>query len=143
VPIEDSVGALADLRREGKVRHIGLSNVSVAQLAAARKIVPIVSVQNSYSLANRASDDVLAACAAAGIAFLPYFPLGAGKIGSHAALAEIARRKGATPMQVALAWLLQRAPNVLPIPGTSSVTHLEENMKAAAIALTADEVARL
>lgn len=136
VPLEDSVGALADLRAQGKIRHVGLSNVTVDELRRAQRIVPIVSVQNPYSVARRPGDDVIDVCEREGIAFLPYFPLGSGKLTRQdGPLAEAARRAGATPSQVALAWLLRRSPCVLPIPGTSRVDHLEENVAAASLRL--------
>lgn len=141
VPFEESVGALGELRDEGKIRHVGLSNVSRDQLERAREIVPIVSVQNRYSIADRASEDVLELCERAGIAFVPWFPLGAGGLADAAgALAQVARRHGATPAQVALAWLLQRSPVMCPIPGTSSLRHLEENVAAASIELSAADL---
>jgi aryl-alcohol dehydrogenase-like predicted oxidoreductase len=146
VPFEDQVGTFAELRHEGKVRHVGLSNVSVAQLDSARRIVPIASVQNLYNVADRSSEDVLEACAAAGIGFIPWRPVAdaATLTGSAAsALDAAARRTGATPSQVALAWLLRRSPVMLPIPGTSSVAHLEENVAAALVELTDAEVAAL
>jgi aryl-alcohol dehydrogenase-like predicted oxidoreductase len=142
VPFEESVGALADLREEGKVRHVGLSNVGVEQLEQAQEIVPIVSVQNRYSLTARNSEDMLKRCEAEGLAFIPWFPLDAGDIGQDV-LDEIARDHGATPMQVALAWLLQRSEAMLPIPGTSSIEHLEENVAATALRLTDEELERL
>ncbi|MFI5297114.1 MAG: aldo/keto reductase [Polyangiales bacterium] len=140
VPFEASVGTLAALQREGKIRHIGLSNVSVAQLAAARAIVPIVSVQNRYGLHDRGSDDVLDACTREGIAFLPYFPLAAGKATvATGVLKQIADAHGCKPGQVALAWLLARSPIMVPIPGTSKVAHLEENVASSDIVLTEQE----
>jgi aryl-alcohol dehydrogenase-like predicted oxidoreductase len=144
VPLADQVGELKALQDEGKVGLIGLSEVSVDQLAAAQQIAPIASVQNLYNLANRDSEDVLAACTAQDIAFIPWFPLATGKLAAEGGpLDEIAVRHGATPAQLALAWLLHRSPVMLPIPGTSSVAHLEENVAAAGISLTADEVAEL
>jgi pyridoxine 4-dehydrogenase len=139
VPLDDSVGALIDLQREGKIRHIGLSNVDVDQLAAARQVATIVSVQNRYNLADRSSEPVLAVCERDGIAFLPWFPLSAGGDATRVsgALAEVAGRHRATPAQVAIAWLLARTPVMLPIPGTSSLAHLEENMQAARLQLSA------
>jgi pyridoxine 4-dehydrogenase len=135
VPLEESVGALAELRAEGKVRHVGLSNVSVEELERARAIVPVVSVQNRYSVADRSSENVLEACEREGIGFLPWVPLAAGDLarGGRKA-AELAERLGATPAQAALAWLLRRSPVMLPIPGTSSLAHLEENVAAADLA---------
>lgn len=136
VQLEDSVGALAALQREGKIRHIGLSNVSVKQLERARKIVPIVSVQNRYSIADRASEDVLLHCGKHGIAFLPWYPLGDGSALTVSKVKKLASRLGATPAQVALAWLLKKSPVMLPIPGTSKVDHLEENVAAAKLPLS-------
>ena len=142
VPLEESVGALAELQEEGKVRHVGLSNVGVQHLEQAQEIVPIVSVQNRYSLTARNSEDMLRRCEAEGLAFIPWFPLDAGDIGRDL-LEEIATGHGATPMQVALAWLLQHSDSMLPIPGTSSIAHLDENVAAAALHLTDEEMARL
>jgi aryl-alcohol dehydrogenase-like predicted oxidoreductase len=142
VPFEESVGALAELREEGKVRHVGLCNVGVEHLEQAEKIVPVVSVQNRYSVTARDSEAQLKACEQQGIAFIPWFPLDAGGIG-HDVLTEVAGAHDATPRQVALAWLLQHSEAMLPIPGTSSVEHLEENVAAAALRLTEDELARL
>jgi pyridoxine 4-dehydrogenase len=140
VPAEDQFGVLAELREQGKVRHVGLSEVGVDQVEAARRIVPVASVQNRYSLADRAWEPVLDHCEREGIAFLPWFPLGAGRLAeAGGALVEIARRHHATPAQVALAWLLERSPVMLPIPGTSSVAHLEENLAASALRLDDDE----
>jgi aryl-alcohol dehydrogenase-like predicted oxidoreductase len=144
VPFEESIGALKALRDAGKVRHIGLSNVSAAQLAVAQKIVPIVSVQNRYNVGARESEDVLVACERDGLAFLPYFPIDAGDLASASGvLADVARAHRATTAQIALAWLLQRSPAMLPIPGTSSLAHLEENVAAAAITLSSGEYASL
>ena len=143
VPFEESVGTLAELKRQGKIRHVGLSNVSVKQFGAARKIVPIVSVQNQYSHAERSSDDVLTACELFDTAFIPWYPLGAGSEARAAKLKRIGARHGATPAQVALAWLLQRSKFMLPIPGTSSVAHLEENLAAASLKFSAEELAAL
>jgi pyridoxine 4-dehydrogenase len=144
VPIEDSVAALAELREEGKIRHIGLSNVGVEEIERAQEIAPIVSVQNQYNVSNRASEDVLRFCEGAGLAFLPYFPLAVGELAeSGTALAEIAAGHGATPAQVALAWLLQHSPVTLPIPGTSSLAHFDENRDAAELELEDDELEAL
>ena len=145
VPLADSVGALRDLQQEGKVRHVGLSNVNRDQLDEARTVVDVVSVQNRYSLTDRGSDEVLEACERDGIAFLPYFPLAAGKLATSPSesIAAIAANHAATSGQIALAWLLQRSRNVVVIPGTSSGTHLEDNVAAARIELTADEMATL
>jgi len=140
VPYAESLGALADLQKQGKIRHIGISNVSVQQLAEAQKVVKVVSVQNRYSLIDRQSEPVLKACTEQSIAFIPFFPLGAGDLKAAKKLEEVAGRYKATAHQVALAWLLQRAANVLPIPGTSSVSHLEENDGASKITLSAEDV---
>jgi pyridoxine 4-dehydrogenase len=142
VPLEDSVGALAELREEGKIRHVGLSNVGSEQLRAAREIVPVVSVQNRYSAWDRDSDPMVDMCERDGLAFIPWFPLGAGSP-PDGTLDRIAEAHDASPFQVALAWLLARSPAMLPIPGTSSVAHLEENVAAAALRLERDEVALL
>lgn len=143
VPYEESVGALKELQDEGKVRHVGVSNVSAEQLAAARGAVEVVSVQNRYNLGDRHAADVLEVCQADGLGFIPWFPLDAGALAEPGgAAAEIAERHGATPAQVALAWLLA-TPAMLPIPGTSSVAHLEENLAAAALELSAEETAEL
>jgi pyridoxine 4-dehydrogenase len=140
VPAEEQFGVLAELRQQGKVRHVGLSEVRVDQVQAAREIVPVASVQDRYSLADRAWEPVVDHCQREGIAFLPWSPLGAGRLAeTGGALVEIARRHDATPAQVALAWLLRRSPVMLPIPGTSSLAHLEENLAAAALGLADDE----
>jgi aryl-alcohol dehydrogenase-like predicted oxidoreductase len=144
VPADEQFGLMADLVREGKVRHVGLSEVTVAQIEAAMRVVPIATVQNRFNLAERDAEPVLAHCAAHGIGFIPWFPLLTGRLAEPGGgLADAAARHGATPAQVALAWLLARSPVMLPIPGTSRVAHLEENVAAAGLALTADEVARL
>ncbi len=144
VPLEESVGTLAELQQEGKIRHIGVSNVDARQLAAARELVPVVSVQNRYSLADRHSEGVLEACERNGIAFLPWFPLAMGELArSQGQLAHLARSRGATAAQVALAWLLRRSPVMTPIPGTSSAAHLEENVGAAGLELSDAEFAEL
>lgn len=137
VPYAESVGALAELREEGKVRHVGISNVGRAQLEEALAIVPVVSVQNRYSMSARDSEEVLEACVRDGLGFIPWFPLDAGRV-EGGPVEGIAEAHGATPMQVAIAWLLQHAPVMLPIPGTSSTTHLEENVAAASITLSDD-----
>ena len=141
--IEAPFTALADLQRQGKVRHLGLSNVTSAQVKQARAIAPVVCVQNLYNLAYRADDAFIDELAGLGIAYVPFFPLGGFSPLQSSALTEVATGLGATPMQVALAWLLQRAPNILLIPGTSSLTHLRENLKAAELSLPADAIARL
>ncbi len=143
VPFAESFGALAELQKAGKIRHLGVSSVSVRQLEQARQIAPVVSVQNRYNIEDRASDDVLAACEKAGIAFIPWYPLGAGQALRSARVKDVATRRGATPSQVALAWLLARSPVMLPIPGTSSITHLEENAAAAQLKLSATDFATL
>src|SRR5215210_2532543 len=141
VPYEDSVGALKDLQDEGKIRHVGISNVTVEELEQARGIVEVVTVQNRYNLTDRHSEDVLDACEGAGIGFIPWFPLATGKLARPGGpLDRIAQEHDASPGQIALAWLLARSPVMLPIPGTSSVEHLEENVAAAEIELSPDEV---
>jgi aryl-alcohol dehydrogenase-like predicted oxidoreductase len=144
VPIEDSVGALAELQEEGKIRHIGLSNVSVEGIERAQQIVPVVSVQNHYNVGDRASEDELRFCEEAGLAFMAYFPLARGELAERgSAVAEVASRHGATPGQVALAWLLQHSPVALPIPGTSQVPHFDENREAAELELEEDDLEAL
>lgn len=139
VPLEDQVGELAAMRKEGKIRHIGLSEVNVDEIEAARRIVPIVSVQNRYNLADRGSEPVLDHAERQSIGFIPWYPLATGRLAkSGGPLDELSRAYGATPSQLALAWLLARSPVMLPIPGTSSVAHLEENVAAAAIKLDDD-----
>lgn len=143
-PMEEQIGTLTDLQNEGKIRHIGLSEVSVEQLDRVQELAPIVSVQNRYNLTDRKWDDVVATCEDRGLAFLPWYPIATGDLDDDGgALAEIADAHGATPIQVALAWLLQRSPVICPIPGTSSIAHLEENVAAAGIELTEDQLARL
>jgi len=140
VPYEESVGALTELKDEGKIRHIGISNVSLEQLRAAQSLTTVVSVQNRYNLTDRTGEDVLDACELEGIAFLPWYPLATGELAKAGGpAAQIASAHDATPSQVALAWLLQRSPVVLPIPGTASVDHLEENLEAAWLQLTVEE----
>ena len=137
VPIEDSIGALAELRTSGKVRHVGVSNFSVEQIERARAIVPIVSVQNHYNLAYRSSEPVLKYCERHGLGFIPFYPLGYGRLSLHnRMLRKVARRYGATASQIALAWLLKHSPAMLPIPGTSRIAHLEENARAASLELS-------
>jgi aryl-alcohol dehydrogenase-like predicted oxidoreductase len=144
VPIEDSVGALAELQEEGKIRHVGLCNVNVEQFDRARQIVPIVSVQDRYNIADRSSEDVLEVCERAGLAFLPWFPLATGDLTNRGStLEEIARSHGASTRQVALAWLLAHSPVMLPIPGTNSLTHFEENFEAGQLELEEDELQAL
>lgn len=141
--IERQVSALAHLQREGLVRHIGLSNVTAAQVEAAQRIVKIVCVQNHYNIVHREDDGLIDALAAQGIAYVPFFPLGGFSPIRSAALANIAESIGATPMRAALAWLLRRSPNILVIPGTSSVAHLRENVKARELQLSDDVYAKL
>jgi pyridoxine 4-dehydrogenase len=136
VPAEDQLGTLKELQAQGKIKHVGLSEVSVAQIEHARTIVPIVSVQNRYSVADRGAEDVLDYCERANIGFIPWFPLGSGKLSSAGSvLARAAARLKVTTSQLALAWLLWRSPVMLPIPGTSRVEHLEENIAAASVKL--------
>jgi pyridoxine 4-dehydrogenase len=144
VPLVESVGALAELKRAGKIRHVGLSNVSAAELASAREVVEVVSVQNSYSLGDREHEDLLEACEREGIAFIPWHPLRGGELPrEHPALARVAARRGSSPSQLAIAWLLSRSPLLLPIPGTSSLAHLEQNVAASALELTVEDIADL
>src|SRR5215470_6136715 len=142
VPFDASVETLAELQAEGKIRFVALSNVTQEHIERARKIVPIVSVQNRYSFADREWDYVVDYCEGNGIAFIPWFPLGAGKVAA-ALLERIASAHDKTPKQVALAWLLKRSPVMLPIPGTSSIEHLEENLQAASLRLTEEEYREL
>ena len=143
VPYSESIGALADLQRAGMIRHLGVSNVTVRQLETARRIAPIISVQNEYNIENRQDDDVLSACEKAGIAFIPWYPLGAGRALRSAGVKRVAARLKATPAQVVLAWLLARSPVMLPIPGTGSIAHLEENAAAAALKFSPGDIAEL
>jgi pyridoxine 4-dehydrogenase len=144
VPLEDSLGALRELQQEGKVRHVGVSNVSLADLERAREVVEVVSVQNRYNLADRHAEDVLEYCGREGLAFIPWFPLDRGDLATPGGpLDDVARLHDTTPSQIALAWLLARSPVMLPIPGTSSIEHFEENLAAADLELAADEVDRL
>lgn len=138
VPLDASIETLANMRSEGKIRLVGLSNVTIEHIDRARKIVPIVSVQNRYSFADREWDNVVDYCERNGIAFIPWFPLGAGRVAGKL-LERIAKAHKVKPIQVALAWLLKRSPIMLPIPGTSSVTHLEENVEAASLQLSEKE----
>jgi pyridoxine 4-dehydrogenase len=136
VPADDQFGVLRDLQKEGKIRHVGLSEVNVAEIDAARRIVTVVTVQNQYNLAYRNSEDILDYCTRKNVGFIPWFPLATGDLAKpHGALIKIAKGFGATPAQVALAWLLKKSPVMLPIPGTSKVKHLEENAAAALIDL--------
>jgi pyridoxine 4-dehydrogenase len=144
VPLAESFGALAELKEEGKIRHLGLSSVTLEAFEEAKKIAPVAAVQNLYNLANRSSEALLAACEEEGIAFVPFFPLAIGELArSDGQMAEFASRRGVTPAQIALAWLLARSPAILPIPGTSSVAHLEENVAAASIELSGEETEEL
>lgn len=145
VPFEESVQAMADLQKSGKIKHVGLSNVSVDQLESARKIVPIVSVQNQYNIQKRDSEDVLKVCEDSGIAFIPWFPIASGNMSDHTKelLTSIAALYHASTNQVAIAWLLKHSPVMLPIPGTSSLQHLEENVAAAAIELSDESLSAL
>jgi pyridoxine 4-dehydrogenase len=149
VPMEESLGALADLRAEGKLERLGLSAVTVEQLGAAAALTPIASVSNRYSVLDRTHQPVLDATVESGIAFVPFFPLGSAfmggpaKLADNAVIAQVAAKHGATPAQVALAWLLALAPNVQPIPGTASRAHLDENLDAEALRLDDDDLSRL
>jgi pyridoxine 4-dehydrogenase len=144
VPYEESVGALKELQDEGKIRHVGVSNVSIEQLLQARSIVEVVTVQNRFNLVYRDSTDVLEICERDGLGFFPWFPLAAGELARPGAVVdELARRHDASPGQIALAWLLARSPVMLPIPGTGSVAHLEENAAAAELKLSDEELREL
>jgi pyridoxine 4-dehydrogenase len=144
VPRDEQFGVIADMLREGLIRHAGLSQVSVAEIEAARRVFAVATVQNRYNLADRADEAVLEYCAAEGIGFIPWYPLAAGNLAKPGGAAdEIGKAHGATASQVALAWVLQRSPVMLPIPGTGKVSHLEENVAGAGVRLTEDEVARL
>jgi aryl-alcohol dehydrogenase-like predicted oxidoreductase len=146
VPIEESVGALKRLQEEGKIRHIGLSEVNVEQLQRALKVAPIVSVQNQYNVLVRTYEDLVDYCTEQGIAFIPWFPLGGLAGGAQeveAKLAGLSRKYNATPQQLALAWLLKRSPMILPIPGTLSIDHLEQNLRAAAFQLSDEDYRQL
>jgi aryl-alcohol dehydrogenase-like predicted oxidoreductase len=141
--IEEPLAALAEMQRQGLIRHLGLSNVTATQIEAARGIANVACVQNHYNLVQRANDRLVDDLAAAGVAYVPFFPLGGFAPFQSAALSSVAAELGATPMQTALAWLLRRAPNILLIPGTSSLAHLRENLAAASIALPTESMARL
>jgi len=143
VPLEEQVGALRKLRDAGKIKHVGLSNVELEQLQRAERIVPIASVQNNYNVANRYSEPLLEYCARNGIAFIPYFPLDGGDLAALEALTPIARAHDASVWQIGLAWLLHHSEAMLPIPGTSSLAHLEENVAASRIGLTREDEAVL
>jgi pyridoxine 4-dehydrogenase len=144
VPAEDQLGTLKDLQAQGKIKHIGLSEVNVRQIRHAQTIVPVVSVQNRYSVTDRGSEDVLEYCEKEKMGFIPWFPLAAGRVsGSESPISRIAARWKATPSQVALAWLLARSPVILPIPGTSRVEHLEENVAAVGLKIAANKMQEL
>jgi aryl-alcohol dehydrogenase-like predicted oxidoreductase len=144
VPVEESLGAIKKLQTAGKIRFVGLSEVTVDEIKQARKVVEIVSVQNEYNIGNRKSEAVLEYCESEGIAFIPWFPVAAGKLAQPGGkLDEIAKNHEATVSQLSLAWLLYRSPVLLPIPGTSSVEHLEENVKAADVVLSDEEMQEL
>lgn len=144
VSIEESIGALKQMQQQGKIHHIGLSNVSIPEIERAKKIVKIVSVQNLYNLENRQSENVLEYCEKNNLGFIPWFPIASGELArAGGILAQIADNQGATPAQIALAWLLKRSKVMLPIPGTSSLAHLEENVAAASIQLTEEEFSQL
>jgi pyridoxine 4-dehydrogenase len=141
VPVEESLGVIAKLQKEGKIRHVGLSEVKPAEIDQARKVIDIVSVQNLYNIGDRQHEDVLEYCEKYGLAFIPWFPVAAGKLARPGGkLGAIAKRHGATVAQLSIAWLLHRSRVILPIPGTSSVDHLEDNLKAAEILLSDDEL---
>jgi aryl-alcohol dehydrogenase-like predicted oxidoreductase len=142
VPYAETVGAFRELQQAGLVRQVGVSNVSVQQLGVARGIVDVVSVQNRYNLTDRANEPVLEACAREGLAFIPWFPLATGRLANQA-IERVAKRRGLTPIQVGLAWLLQHSPVMLPIPGTAKVRHLEENVAAAEVELADDDIREL
>jgi aryl-alcohol dehydrogenase-like predicted oxidoreductase len=142
-PIEAPLNVLADLQRQGLVRHIGLSNATSSQIAEGRRICDIACVQNMYNVTHREDDALIDELARAGIAYVPFFPLGGFTPLQSTALSEVAKQVGATPMQVALAWLLERAPNILLIPGTSSLEHLRENLAAGSLKLPGDALAAL
>jgi len=143
VPLEESLGALKELQSEGRIRHIGVSNFSVAELERAQKIIEVVTVQNHYNLANREHEDVVDYCSKHGIGFIPWYPLARGDLNSEKRLATIASTYGASTGQLALAWLLKRSPVMLPIPGTSSLTHLEDNVEARDLLLSDKDFATL
>jgi aryl-alcohol dehydrogenase-like predicted oxidoreductase len=144
VPRDEQFSLLADLQREGKIRHAGLSEVTIEDIEAAERFVPIVSVQNLYNLVDRHAEGVLRYCERRAIGFIPWFPLAAGELAHPGGvLAEIARATGRSPAQIALAWLLRRSPAMLPIPGASRVAHLEENCTATTLKLTDEQIARL
>jgi len=140
VPVEDTLGELKNMQDEGKIRHIGISETSVDQVEQARKVVDVVSVQNMFNLSDRGHEDVLEHCEKEGIVFIPWFPLATGRlVGEGSVLTEAAKRHEVSPAQLALAWVLHRSPQMLAIPGTSKVAHLEDNMKAATVELSDEE----
>ncbi|HEV2756218.1 MAG TPA: aldo/keto reductase [Actinomycetota bacterium] len=144
VPLEESLGALKELQDEGKIRHVGVSNFSVEQLERARRVVDVVSVQNLYNLTDRKSEDVVDYCEREGIAFIPWYPLASGDAAApNGPIAEVARLHDATPAQISIAWLLHRSPVILPIPGTSSIEHFEENLGAGSIQLSDEDMSRI
>jgi aryl-alcohol dehydrogenase-like predicted oxidoreductase len=143
VPFEESVGTFAELREEGKIANVGLSNITVDELRQAQAIVPIVTVQNRYNIVERKDEDVLDACAAGSLGFIPWLPINRDKVAKNPVIADVAKAHDATPAQVALAWLLRHSPVMLPIPGTSSVAHLEENVASAHLQLSDEELQRL
>jgi pyridoxine 4-dehydrogenase len=144
VPRDEQFGVIADMLKEGLIRHAGLSQVNVEEIEAARKVFPVATVQNRYNLVDRTSEDVVAYCQANNLGFIPWYPLAAGDLARPgAALDEMARRAGVTPSQIALAWVLKRSPVMLPIPGTSRVAHLEDNVRAASIILSDDDAIAL
>jgi len=144
VPVEESLGVIAKLQQEGKIRHVGLSEVKPAEIERARKVIKIVSVQNLYNVGNRQHEDVLEYCEKGGLGFIPWFPVAAGKLAQPGGkLDTIAKHHGATVAQLSIAWLLHRSPVVLPIPGTSSTPHLEENLKAAEVHLSDTELSEI
>ncbi len=144
VPLEESLGALKELQEEGKIRHVGVSNFDVEELERARRVVDVVSVQNLYNLTDRRSEDVVDYCEREGIAFIPWYPLASGDVTKpRGALAEVATMHDATPAQISLAWLLHKSPFMLPIPGTSSREHFEENLGAGAIELSDEDMSRI
>jgi len=143
-PVEESLGVIKEFQKQGKIRHIGLSEVKVPEIEQARKVVEIVSVQNKYNLTDRAHEDVLQYCEKHNIAFIPWFPVAAGKLAQPGGVLDaVAKKHGATVSQLSLAWLLQHSPVILPIPGTSSIKHLEENVKAAEVTLSNAELAEI
>jgi pyridoxine 4-dehydrogenase len=144
VPIEESIGALSDLRERGLIRHVGLSNVTIRELELARSIVPIASVQNCYNVVDREYDSIVNECQCRGIAFIPWFPLARGKLAQPGgALKKVAHRKRVTEAQIAVSWLLHRSPAMLPIPGTNNIDHFESNLVSQEIVLTADDMREL